>query len=268
MKHSPFAVPDDFVNLLVEPKAYERAFWFIFSKGKLLLEGENLPTQCLYSIDRVLYMGTWQGTHLFAAETEENVPETALRPLQALHSILRPEEYALAGRSMELLHWDRIHKYCGSCGALTVSRQDERCRECPLCGLLAYPKMSVAVLALVKREDKILLARGRNFPQPFYSALAGFLDMGETLEQCVAREVREETGLIVENIRYFGNQPWPLSHSLMVGFFCDWEAGELQLDPVEIADAGWFSRDNLPFLPPPISLARLLIDAFVLEFTS
>jgi NAD+ diphosphatase len=116
-------------------------------------------------------------------------------------------------------------------------------------------------MALVRREDKILLARSPHFPGNMYSILAGYVDLGETLEQCVAREVFEEVGLKVKNIRYFGSQPWPFSHSLLMAFSCEWEAGEIKIDPVEIEDAGWYERDSLPELPPPLSIARLLIDS-------
>jgi NAD+ diphosphatase len=116
-------------------------------------------------------------------------------------------------------------------------------------------------MALVKKENKILLARSPHFPEKLYSVLAGFVDPGETLEQCVIREVLEEVGIQVKNLQYFGSQPWPLSHSLMIGFVCEWASGEIQTDPLEIEDAGWFDMAHLPQIPTNISLARALIDS-------
>jgi NAD+ diphosphatase len=210
-------------------------------------------------------MGTLNDKHLFAAEVEaiEAPVGWSWMHLRFLHMVLPDALYAMAGRALQLIHWDRSHKHCGRCGHLTFIRTNERCRECSSCGQLAYPKMAPAVLALIKRDDKILLARSPHFPEKFYSVLAGFVDPGETLEQCVSREVLEEVGLKVKNIRYFGSQPWPLSHSLMIAFTCDWEAGEIQIDPAEIEHAAWFDRSHLPQLAPPISLARMLIDSYV-----
>jgi NAD+ diphosphatase len=121
----------------------------------------------------------------------------------------------------------------------------------------------MAILALVRKGHQILLARSPQFPEPFFSALAGFVDPGETFEQCVIREVFEEVGIKVKNVQYFGSQPWPLSNSIMIGFFCEWKEGEIQIDPNEIGEASWFDVSNLPRLPPIYSLSRFLIDAFI-----
>jgi NAD+ diphosphatase len=135
--------------------------------------------------------------------------------------------------------------------------------RCPSCGLLAYPRISPAVIVLIRRGDRALLARGVRFPLPFYSALAGFVEVGETLEDTVAREVREEVGVEVERIRYFGSQPWPFPHSLMVGFSAEWKSGEIAPDAREIVDAQWFGAAALPPIPPRLSIARRLIDAWL-----
>jgi NAD+ diphosphatase len=132
--------------------------------------------------------------------------------------------------------------------------------RCPVCGLLAFPRVAPAIIVRVTRGDEILLAHGRRFPSTIYSVLAGFVDPGESLEECVHREVREEVGIEVTPPRYFGSQPWPFPHSLMVGFTAEWAGGELSPDPEEIADAGWYRADALPELPPSISIARRLID--------
>jgi NAD+ diphosphatase len=268
----PFASPLAFANALHPLSEEGKPQWFIFSEDRLLMtdEKQGVPEQVCLDFKRSLYMGTLQGQHLFAAEIEqpEQIPPGWIwRSLRTLYGILSDEHYAVAGRAMQLLTWDRTHKYCGSCGKETFSRETERCRECPSCGYLAYPKLAPAVMALVKKENKILLARGPHFPEKFYSVIAGYVDPGETLEQCINREVFEEVGIKIKNIRYFGSQPWPFSQSLMIAFTCDWEEGEISIDPMELTHAGWFDHTNLPQLPPRLSISRVLIDTYLASTT-
>lgn len=226
----------------------------------------SLPTHHGFVMQRTLYMGTLENKHLFAGEVEAGSnppPDYRWSHLRTLYTVLNEEHYAIAGLAMQLIHWDRTNQFCGHCGSATFSHQQERCRECPSCGQLAYPKVAPAILALVKRGKQILLARSPHAPGKFYSILAGFVDPGETLEQCVVREVLEEVGIKVKNVRYISSQPWPFSHSLMIGFSCEWESGEIQIDPSEIEDAAWFDLSHLPQLPPQLSLARMLIDQLV-----
>ena len=174
-------------------------------------------------------------------------------------------QFALAGRAVQIVEWERTHQYCGACGRVTVARTSERSRECPRCRLVAYPRLAPAVMGLVRRERSLLLARSPRFPEGMYSALAGFVEPGETLEQCLEREIYEETGIRVRNARYFASQPWPFPNSLMIAFFADYVAGEIRADGVEIVDAQWFGVEDLPRLPAKISVARRLIDAAIGE---
>ena len=135
--------------------------------------------------------------------------------------------------------------------------------KCPSCGLLAFPRLSPAIITLVRKGEQALLARGVNFRAPMYSALAGFVEPGESLEQCVGREVKEEVAIDVTNIRYVSSQPWPFPNSLMLGFEAEWAGGDIVCDPVEILDANWYSRDDIPPIPPGISIARKLIDRWL-----
>ena len=144
----------------------------------------------------------------------------------------------------------------------TADKQDERAKICQQCGLVNYPRVSPAIIVAVIKDDQILLARSGRFPGGFFSVLAGFVEPGESLEACVKREVFEETGIAVQNIRYFGSQPWPFPDSLMVGFTAEYAGGDIQIDGREIVAADWYSRDNLPNIPPGISIARQLIDWF------
>ncbi|HZP86354.1 MAG TPA: NAD(+) diphosphatase, partial [Burkholderiales bacterium] len=159
----------------------------------------------------------------------------------------------------------RSHLYCGRCGTRTVAKTTERARQCPSCSLTVYPRIAPAVMALIRRGDELLLARSPHFAPGMYSALAGFVEPGESLEQCLHREVKEEVGVEVTNLRYFSSQPWPFPHSLMIAFNCDYASGEITPEPGEIESAGWFGLDNLPVLPNRISIARRLIDATIEE---
>jgi NAD+ diphosphatase len=184
-------------------------------------------------------------------------------PLRQLFGALPDEAFAVAGRALGLTAWDRDHRFCGRCGGPTVRSARERARSCAGCGLAAYPRLSPAVIVLVERDGRCLLARNARTRMPFFSTLAGFVEVGETLEDCVHREIGEEAGITVTDVRYFGSQPWPFTGSLMVGFTARWAGGELVPDPEELADAGWFAPDALPLVPPPLSIARALIDDFV-----
>jgi NAD+ diphosphatase len=169
------------------------------------------------------------------------------------------------GRAVQLVEWGRTHRFCGRCGTATERQANERSMKCPACGLLAFPRLAPAMITLVTRGDEALLARGVAFRGPMYSCLAGFVEPGESLEGAVIREVREEVGIEVGNVQYRGSQPWPFPHSLMVGFRAEWVSGDIVCDPAEILDAQWYMRDALPNIPPGISIARKLIDAWVAE---
>jgi len=213
---------------------------------------------------RTLYLGTLGGVQCWAAELADAAPapeNTAWAGLRALYSVLDDAHFALAGRALQLVGWDRTHQYCGRCGTRTEAKPDERVRFCPACKLTAYPRVAPAIMALVTRGKELLLGRSPHFPSGMYSALAGFVEPGESLEQCLAREVHEEVGVRVGNIRYFASQPWPFPHSLMIAFVCDWRSGEITPQAGEIEDAKWFEVLQLPKLPSRISIARRLIDS-------
>jgi NAD+ diphosphatase len=204
--------------------------------------------------------GTRDGTPDGAAlETTDG----AFLDLRSLWGCVDEETWVVAGRGLQIVDWDRTHRYCGRCGAATEPSSGERSRRCPVCGLTAYPRLAPAVIVLVERADgRVLLARNAHFPGPMWSTLAGFVEPGEKLEEAVRREVREEVGVELEGITYFGSQPWPFPHSLMIGFTARWASGAIVVDEDEIAEAGWFAADDLPQIPTPISIARQLIDAW------
>jgi NAD+ diphosphatase len=213
--------------------------------------------------DNALLVGQWQGRPCYAAEVER-LPESVageLVPVRSVYGLAGAEAFALAGRASQLMDWRKNHRYCGRCATPTTMKTTEFAMACPNCGLLAYPRISPAVMVLIGRGDELLLARSPHFKPGIFSALAGFVEAGETLEQCAVREVREEVGIEISNLRYFRSQPWPFPDSLMLAFFADYAGGEITPDPSEIEAAGWFSRSALPPLPDQASIARHLIEA-------
>ena len=294
MQPLPFSSPFDYEHL-VACDAPGEAHWFVFRGDDLLVEmgpadqpsddprvkarpsWAKVPLQKNHNwlgsgSERTLYLGRLGGRQCWAAELPAQTPAPAglaWAGLRALYSVLDDAHFALAGRALQLVAWDRTHQFCGRCGSATQAKTEERARVCPSCKLTAYPRLAPAVMALVHRRNQganeLLLARSPHFPPGMYSALAGFVEPGESLEQCLAREVHEEVGVRVSNIRYFASQPWPFPHSLMIAFVCEWVSGELAPQAGEIEDAKWFDLLQLPKLPSRISIARRLIDSVCQE---
>jgi NAD+ diphosphatase len=213
-----------------------------------------------------LFLGHRDGEPCFARALEAGEPPpdgTSAVPLRRLFGALDEVDFGIAGRALGLTAWDRDHRWCGRCGAPTRRSATERVRHCTACEHGAYPRLSPAVIALVERDGRALLARNARTRMPFFSTLAGFVEVGETLEEAVAREIREEAGVEIADVRYFGSQPWPLTGSLMVGFTARWAGGELTPAPDELEEAGWFAPGEMPALAGKLSIARALIDDFI-----
>ena len=177
---------------------------------------------------------------------------------------LNPREIAwICIVGFQLNNWYLENKFCGKCGTKTAEKPDERAIICPNCSTVVFPKISPAIIVAILCKDKILLAHNSNFEQKRYSLVAGYVDVGETLEETVMREVKEEVGLDVKNIRYYKSQPWAFSGSMMIGFTAEADDTQpIRPDNVEITEADWFSRENLPNHPPKISIAGEMIDKF------
>lgn len=190
-------------------------------------------------------------------------PGVAAVGLRAVLPLLPEPSLSLVLTAAHFARWRRTSRYCGVCGTATEPSQGHRAMLCPSCGHLAFPKVSPAVIVQVARGNRILLGRSRRHPPDSYSVLAGFVDPGESLEDAVQREIEEESGIRVADIRYFGSQPWPFPDSLMVGFTARYDAGELRNRDDELEDIGWFTADELPPVPPSYSIARALINDFV-----
>jgi len=251
------------------------ALFFIFHKGRLLVstfKGScRIPdsadiAKAALTFERRLFFGSL-GDHLcYAAgfnDSQKPAETLEWKELRALFGLIADDLVWVAGRANQLVDWDQSHRFCGRCGHLTEDKADERAKSCPRCSLVNYPRLSPAVIVAVLKGDQILLARNKRFKGGFYSVLAGFVEPGETLEACVEREIHEEVGILVKHIRYFGSQPWPFPNSLMIGFVAEYAGGQIAVDPSEILEAAWFSKERLPEIPPKISIARQLIDWFV-----
>ncbi len=250
--------------------------WFVFYKNQLLLyknkQGiSEIPVTNYPPVDpekaMIHTIGTYQGITYQAYAISQPIIENeacAMVELRASYLLLPPDIHRLAGKAFQLLYWDDNSRYCPSCGTAT-HQNSPISKQCPECHKEIYPTISTAILVLVQKQEKILLVHAHNFSGNFYSLIAGFLEPGESLEACVRREVLEETGLRIKNITYFGNQPWPYPSGLMVGFIAEYESGEITLQTEELRDGKFYDADNLPELPGKLSLARKMIDWWILS---
>ena len=267
--------PAGFTPMHVTPSSLsETTLAFAFVGGKLLIRG-NEQAPVVPSLDDVVrempvgshhYLGCLQGADCVAI----GLPDEAAAPvgyiltgLRALFLRLPEATLALAARAFQVVEWNRTHRFCGRCGAPTNDKPGERAKLCPACGFVAYPRISPAMMVLVTRDREVLLARANKFPNAMYSALAGFVEPGETIEDCIHREVREEVGIDVQDLQYFASQSWAFPHSLMIAYTARYAGGELRPDPTEIEDVRWFAVDKLPDLPTTVSISRRLIDTTV-----
>lgn len=202
---------------------------------------------------------------LITDELKERKPQLVFKEISFFRTALRREIAWVSIAGHQLANWYLQHRYCGACGAKTQHKPDERALICPECQTIVYPKICPAIIVAIICKNKILLARNSNFPGSWYSLIAGYADVGESLEETVKREVKEEVGLDVRNIRYYKSQPWPLSSSMMIGFVAKADESQpISMDDHEISEAAWFSRENLPAHPASISIAGEMIEKFKL----
>lgn len=264
------STPSGFVAVTSAP-AGAAPFTFVFRGSELLLrEDHGVPADAELrglpiEAETALPVGTMDGAFYRAAMLERDVqppPGFMFKGLRATFGKLDERMLAIAFRAVQLVEWSRTHRYCGACGAPTARVPGERAMRCA-CGHTAYPRISPAMMVLVKRGPQILLARNAAVPAGGrMSALAGFLEAGESIEDAIHREVMEEVGLRVRDFRYFASQSWPFPHALMIAFTAEYAGGEIRVDAAEIAEARWFGPgDPLPELPPKQSVSRALVDA-------
>jgi NAD+ diphosphatase len=265
------ATPAGFVPLHApQPAAYTRTF--VFRGDQLLVRAADLS---LPDDDELVSIGMRVSVVYPVGQLGEHYCRTApveahMNPaegyvfsgLRALFGAMNEQLLSVAGRAFQIAEWVRTHRYCGVCATPMNTVSGERCFRCPACGHLAYPRISPAMMVLVRRGEEILLAKHSATRTNRFTALAGFLEAGESVEDAIHREVFEEVGLAVKDLRYFASQSWPFPHSLMIAFTAEYAGGELALDANEIAEARWFGPDDeLPEIPAGISIASELINA-------
>jgi NAD+ diphosphatase len=267
--------------------------WFVFYNGQLLLqqqgdalqvpEGDNPPVPVpaghqvhevtmddgvkvkTYELDEASLSGAASAKDacIDLAESQQNRTQSTVNyqwiGLRDSFNYIPLEDYLCGGKASQILYWDKHSRFCPTCGVPTV-QETPIMKKCPKCGLEIYPPIATAIIVLIQRGDEILLVHNRAFKRDYYGLVAGFLEAGESLEQCVRREVMEETGLTIKNLRYFGSQTWPYPSGLMVGFTAEYESGNIKLQEDELTAGAFYNRNNLPHIPQKMSIARKLID--------
>ena len=249
--------------------------YFAIFKGGLLVRKENdelsIPIfdeirKLNIKYENEFFLGQLGEKACFAIETSEEIILTddfELIPLYEIGALLDEELFLIAGRANQILNWDNTHRFCGKCGSKTDNKKDELAKVCPNCNHVMYPVICPAIIVAVTKGEEILLAHNRGFKNNMYSLIAGFVEAGEELKNTVKRAVFEEVGIKVKNITYYTSSPWSFPNSLMIGFFAEYESGEIKVDGNEIVHADWFTKDNFPNIPKKFTLARKLIDKYI-----
>ena len=268
-------ISKDFNPSLTEPEAPEQSYHIVMSDGEVLgvdgqhpwrpLTGDEFRWCGLNAVTSH-YLGDLGGTPIYAIEVDPDAEEPQGYGFEALWSFLTIVEqpvFYLIGRAKQVIEWHQQHHFCGACGQVTSTIPVDRSRKCESCNIAFYPRLSPSIIVLINKGDEILLAKNAHARGNFYSTLAGFVEPGESIEETVHREVFEEVGLKVKNLRYYSSQSWPFPNSLMLGFHAEYDSGELVLQEEEIADAQWFHYNDLPHKPAMMSISGWLIDDFI-----
>jgi NAD+ diphosphatase len=275
MKQSKsFALKNRFIHTVEIGTPESTGYWFIFSEDQLLVDTSSslpfeektfTPASLGIKPDFSMLFGYYKSVPCFFAviDPSQKTKSMSAVSLRSLFGVVDEDYFSLAGKALQILHHRREHIYCSKCATPMEDRLEELARFCPSCGFICFPRVSPAVIMSVVKDDHILLGRSPHFTKDMYSTLAGFVEAGETLEEAVAREVHEETNIVVEQVNYVTSQPWPFPHSVMIGYSAQYKEGEIKIDTKELEDAGWYHYKDLPKLPSRITIARLLIDNFI-----
>lgn len=238
----------------------DSGWWVISSENRIWLPEGDLPvgnaSRWQLSGKRAFRIGEWQGQPMWLLQESRRQDMVSVRQLIDRDRGL----FQLAGRGVQLAEFFRSHRFCGYCGSEMHPSGTEWASLCSHCRQRYYPQIAPCIIVAIRRGEEILLAQHNRHRNGIYTVLAGFVEVGETLEQAAAREIMEESNIRVKNLRYVASQPWPFPHSLMMAFMADYDEGELHHDPKELLDAGWFHYDRLPQLPPAGTVARRLIE--------
>lgn len=252
-------------------------YWFVFNNTDLLLEktpngGYTIPFQEYppteikkgTTIHNITPLDSYE-VKTYRIDKIINNDKFEMCNLRASYHKLPQSIYLKAGKCEEILYWDLNTRYCGVCGGHMKLNTDIS-KKCEKCGKEIWPQLATAIIVLIHKGEQVLLVHANNFKGNYYGLVAGFVETGETLEQAVVREVAEETNLKIKNLKYFGSQPWPYPCGLMIGFYAEYESGEIKLQRSELGSGGWFSRNNLPPIPDKLSIARKLIDDWIKKY--
>jgi NAD+ diphosphatase len=269
--------PDEFQPDHVAPDGSDHgeAWYFVFASGELVCRSDRGAPEPVTADDfrwfdmevrSKHFLGHYLGRPCFAVSAKGQAAEGFVQVgLRALLGRTAQSLFYLAGRAQQVVEWYETHQFCGRCGAEMQDHGSDRAMQCPSCQLINYPRLSPSIIVLVTKGDEMLLARNAAWPNGMYSTLAGFVEAGESIEQTVHREVMEEVGLSVGQLKYFGSQSWPFPNSLMLGFHAEYESGDIVCQPEEIADAQWFRANNLPQTPAKTAISGWLIQEFLDE---
>lgn len=246
-------------------KNSEKSYYFIFKNNELMLINKKLPlienlNELNLNIQRKIYLGEFYSKDVYGVETDSDNGEFEFYNLKEVYDI-DEELFLLGGRAIQIINWDKNHKYCGICGTETYVSNKERARVCPKCGFMNFTRIAPAIITAIIKDNELLMAKHSYHATDRYALIAGFIEAGETIEEAVHREVKEEVGINIKNLRYFSSQSWPFPNSLMLGFICEYESGEIEVDNKEILDAKWFKKEDIAPISP-ISIASRLIDYF------
>lgn len=270
---------DDYMKFVSDPLFKEgnkeEDLWFLF-QDKMILVKEDMGRTTVTTFKDVkklidgleikYHLGKLKDTQCFCGEINSAVKvsgELKFITLRECAAIIDKESVSVAGKAAQIIHFHKTNKYCGICGGENEFANNEFAMKCKKCGYTCYPKVCPAIIVGITKGDKILLANNKNFPEGLHSTIAGFVDVNETLEECVRREILEEVNIKVKNIKYFDSQPWPYPNSIMIGFTAEYESGEIKVDGEEILHADWYSKDDLPILPDKTTIARRIIDSIL-----
>jgi NAD+ diphosphatase len=251
-----------------------QTFWFIIQRNEFLLLNNTLPNELdIASLSthfiRRFRLGAFQGSEYRCAELPQDLKineEFNVVPVRQALSLFSTEQFGIGVKAYSVINWDKNHQFCGRCGTPTVHPGKNFERICPACKISFFPRISPSIIVLIHKKDQLVMARSPHFLPGVYGLIAGFVEIGESLEEAVHREVEEEVGLQIKNLNYFGSQPWPFPDSLMVAFTAEYAAGEIKIDQDEIEEAGWYNYDNLPGRPSTaVSIASRLLDSFINE---
>ena len=262
----------EFAVGVIDPGSDSDSRYFICHRGKILVDlnedrrwqpvAESILAEFL--VIEQHFMGHLGTASCYAVEVEDALDREfsdVRGRLEEFDTVM----FNLVGRALQINDWHRSHQYCGNCGKKTTDHPQDRARVCDSCGLRFYPRLSPSIIVLVHREDEVLLGRNRLFPPELFSTLAGFVEPGESIEETVRREVKEEVGVDVGELSYRGSQPWPFPNSLMLGFHAAYESGDIVIQEDELDEAKWFHLSHLPRIPGKHAISRWLIDEYLSE---